>query len=422
MARYLAYTSPARGHLYPLVATLLELRRRGHEVHVRTLASEVAALDALGLHAGAIAAAIEELLLDDWRWSTPQEALAGGLRTFGERSVHELADLERAIAQVQPDVLLVDITTVGAAALAESVPIPWAQWIPFFQHFGLAPGASPREPTLVPFTLAPAGMEVLNAPRSRLGLPPLAAPAEAWRAPLYLYYTAEPFEAQGLRFPPSFRLVGPGLWEPAAQAPDWLGDLDEPLVLVTASSEFQRDERLLETALEALRSEDVRVVATTVAHDPGRFDPPANARIVRWLPHGPLVRKAACVVCHGGMGITQKALAAGAPVCVVPFGRDQSEVAERVTAARAGTRVLPGALTPASLRTAIRDAMSMGAGAQRVAAGFARAGGAPAAAEALESLLGAGSRAARDRRRSVEVASHGEAPPDSYQAGRAART
>jgi MGT family glycosyltransferase len=292
-------------------------------------------------------------------------------------------------------VLLVDITTVGAAALAESAPIPWTQWIPFFQHFGLAPGASPREPTIVPFTLAPAGMEVLNAPRSRLGLPSLAAPAEAWRAPLYLYYTAPPFEAEGLRFPPSFRLVGPGLWEPAAQAPDWLDDLDEPLVLVTASSEFQRDERLLETALEALRSEDVRVVATTVAHDPGRFNAPANARVVRWLPHGPLVRKAACVVCHGGMGITQKALAVGAPVCVVPFGRDQSEVADRVTAARAGTQVLPGALTPASLRTAIRDAMSMGAGAQRVAAGFARAGGAPAAAEALESLLGAGSRAAR---------------------------
>ena len=49
MTRYLAYTSPARGHLYPLVQTLLELRGRGHDVHVRTLASEVAALDRLGL-------------------------------------------------------------------------------------------------------------------------------------------------------------------------------------------------------------------------------------------------------------------------------------------------------------------------------------------------------------------------------------
>ena len=39
MARYLVYTSPARGHLYPMVPILEELRRRGHEVVVRTLSS-----------------------------------------------------------------------------------------------------------------------------------------------------------------------------------------------------------------------------------------------------------------------------------------------------------------------------------------------------------------------------------------------
>ena len=35
MGRYLAYTSPARGHLYPIVDTLLELRSRGHDAAVR---------------------------------------------------------------------------------------------------------------------------------------------------------------------------------------------------------------------------------------------------------------------------------------------------------------------------------------------------------------------------------------------------
>lgn len=386
MARVLAYTSPARGHLYPIVGTLLELRRRGHEVHVRTLASEIAALQAIGVHGQPVASAIEQLPLDDWRWSTPEEALAGGLRTFGERSVHEVPDLQRAIGDVDPDILLVDVTTVGAAAVAEAGAIPWAQWIPFFQHFALVPGASP-ELTLIPFTLAPAGMEVLNAPRRRLGLVPLADPGEAWRAPLYVYYTAEPFELPGLELPPSFRMVGPGVWEPPADVPDWLEGLDEPLVLVTASSEFQCDDGLVETTLEALRSEDIRVVATTVAHDPDRFRVPANARVLRWLPHEPLIRKAACVVCHGGMGITQKALAAGVPVCVVPFGRDQTEVAGRVTTAHAGTQVMPDALTAAALRAAIHQAVTMRAGAQRIAAGFARAGGAPAAADALESLL-----------------------------------
>jgi UDP:flavonoid glycosyltransferase YjiC (YdhE family) len=39
--KVLAYTSPPRGHLYPLVPILDELARRGHTIVVRTLASQV---------------------------------------------------------------------------------------------------------------------------------------------------------------------------------------------------------------------------------------------------------------------------------------------------------------------------------------------------------------------------------------------
>lgn len=382
MARFLAYTSPARGHLYPITGALLELHRRGHEVHVRTLASEVETLVGLGLHAAPLASAIEQLPLDDWRWSTPEESLAGVFRTFAARTVHEVPDLQRAIVDVDPDVLVIDVTTQGAAAVAEAGTRPWAHWIPFFQHEARVPHA-----TLVPFTFAPDGMEAMNAPRRTLGLPEIADSKQAWRAPLYIYFTARPFEADGLDLPPSFRLVGPGLWEPPTQAPHWLEEVHEPLVVVTASSEFQLDNALIETTLQALRSDDVRVVATSVAHDPGAFDVPANASVERWLPHGPVIRRAACVVCHGGMGITQRALAAGVPVCVVPFGRDQFEVANRVTAVGAGTSVLPDALSPEALRGAIHEAITKRADAERVATGFADAGGPPAAADALESLL-----------------------------------
>ncbi len=87
------------------------------------------------------------------------------------------------------------------------------------------------------------------------------------------------------------------------------------------------------------------------------------------------------------MGITQEALAAGVPVCVVPFGRDQLEVARDVEQSGAGTRLVPRRLTPARLGRAVREAMALEAGARRVAAGFRRAGGASAAADAIEELL-----------------------------------
>ncbi|GAC1320298.1 MAG: glycosyltransferase [Thermoleophilaceae bacterium] len=387
MARYLAYTSPARGHLYPIVPTLLELRDRGHDVHVRTLASELDALRALGLHAEPIAAAIEATPLADFDGTSMEEALAKALGTFAERARHEVGDLRDAIADTGPDALLVDITTVGAAALADATGLPWAQSIPLFQSFTPGPGAPPVF-GLVPYCLAPEpGLEVLNGPRREVGLEPLMSPDDVWRAPLHLYYTAPPLEHPDLGFPPSFRFVGPGLWEPPAPTPPWLDDLPEPLVIVSASSEFQRDHALVETALLALAQEPVSVAVSTAAHDPAMFAAPANARLERWLPHTALLRRAACVVCHGGMGITQKTLAAGVPLCIVPFGRDQFEVGARVAALGAATCLPPDALNPDSLRIAVGAAIAMRDGARTIAEAFARAGGATAAAAALEALL-----------------------------------
>jgi UDP:flavonoid glycosyltransferase YjiC (YdhE family) len=87
------------------------------------------------------------------------------------------------------------------------------------------------------------------------------------------------------------------------------------------------------------------------------------------------------------MGITQKALAAGVPVCVVPFGRDQFDVARHVEVAEAGTRLPASRLRPDRLRKAVREAMGKRAGAERIASAFAAAGGPRAAVDALEGLL-----------------------------------
>jgi UDP:flavonoid glycosyltransferase YjiC (YdhE family) len=87
------------------------------------------------------------------------------------------------------------------------------------------------------------------------------------------------------------------------------------------------------------------------------------------------------------MGITQKALARGVPVTVVPFGRDQMETARHVEVAGAGTRLPATRLSPERLRASVREAMQRGDGARRMAAGLGAAGGAPAAADAFEGLL-----------------------------------
>src|SRR3954447_14662248 len=59
--------------------------------------------------------------------------------------------------------------------------------------------------------------------------------------------------------------------------------------------------------------------------------------------------RAVCAITHGGMGFAQKALARGVPVCVVPHGRDQFEVARRVKVARCGTRLPAKKVNPRTI-------------------------------------------------------------------------
>ena len=156
---------------------------------------------------------------------------------------------------------------------------------------------------------------------------------------------------------------------------------------MTTSSVRQADDALVAAAVAALRDEPVHIVATRPAdEDAGVFRRP-GVTMARFVPHSMVLERAVCVVTHGGMGVTQKALSRGIPVCAVPFGRDQFEVARRVEVAGCGTRLPARRLTVPRLRSAVRTAMTMTDGAAAVAAGFAATGGVGRGADVLESLL-----------------------------------
>lgn len=405
MARILAYTAPARGHLFPVTPILDELVRRGHEITLRTLASQVELMRGRGFDAGPVDPALERIEHDDYQARSPLDAQKREVRMFCRRADHDAADLRRAIREVDPDMLLVDINTVGAMAAAEAWGGPWASWCPFplpvpsrdAPPFG--PGLRPasgfagriRDAALRPVmsgALARLLLPRVNEVRGRVGVPPLKNASEIYTAPpLLVYLSAEPFEYPRSDWPSNIRIVGPCNWDPPGEPPPWLGDIDQPIVLVTTSSEFQDDGRLVRCALDALAGEDLHVVATLPANDPAGFSPPPNAHVLPFMPHAPILDRAICAITHGGMGATQKALAHGVPVCAVPFGRDQLEVARRVEVVGAGTRLPARRLRPDRLRAAVHQAIGRAEGASRVAAAFAAAGGPRAAADAVETHL-----------------------------------
>jgi MGT family glycosyltransferase len=404
MTRLLAYHSASAGNTFPAIDMLVELRRRGHEVWMRVRQSDVEPMEALGLRATPIDPRIEKVEFDDWRGRSQVDSLLRLLRAYRACAELEIPDLQRAIAEVDPEALIVDVNCEGAMYVAEASGLPWASFCPYpppFRSADVPPHGLGFRPARGPLGKARDGLwrrlgdrllapelRPLNELRAGLGLPPLNKLDDQFlKSDRLIAFTAEPYEYHRSDWPPQVRLVGPGLWEPPAEPPPWLKTESRPIVLVTASTAYQLDAKLISTSLAAFAGEDVALVATTAAQDPARFEAPANARLERFLPHGQILPRATCVVSHGGQGITQRALAAGVPVCVVPFARDQFDIARRVEIIGAGVRLHHRRLSPARLRAAVDAAIARRPGAERIARAFAAAGGPGAAAEAVEELL-----------------------------------
>jgi UDP:flavonoid glycosyltransferase YjiC (YdhE family) len=408
MTTFLAYTSPAAGHVFPLVPGLLELRRRGHDVHVRTDPGLVAGLRRAGLGAEPVDPRIAAIRPggEDGR-----NGLRAGCRALLERAALDGPDLERALAETGAEALLVDTLAYGAGVAAERAGLPWSITLPSLlplpgagvppYGLGLRPARGPLGAlrdrvgwALVERAYARALLPRLNELRAGAGLAPLRSPIDVFDAPdRVLVLTGAPLEYPRADLPPHVSFLGATSWDPPDPVPGGPAYLEEdgdPWVLVTCSTDYQGDERLAAVAIEALREEPVRVLVTIAdAAHAARLPSAPNARVERFVAHGPVLARAAAVVCHGGMGIVQKALTASVPVVAVPHGRDQPEVARRLRECGAGRVASRRCLRPGRLRTAVREAMADRDAAAAAGAELAAGDPAGAFADHCEQLAGA---------------------------------
>jgi MGT family glycosyltransferase len=390
MARILAYTPPATGHVFPLVPGLLALRDRGHHVHVRTSPRVVDVLRRSGLDASPAAPAVAESTADTGSTEGSGQ-LATGLADVLRHGAAEAADLDAAVDAVRPDVLLVDGMAFGAAVRAEAGGLPWALTMPSLlplrepgippYSLGLPPARTPlgrlRDAVLWPVVERAFGkalLPVVNALRRDAGLAAFTSPLDAYRSPdLVIAMTGEPIEYPRRHLPDNVRLVGFQPWDPPSATPDYLAEAGDPWILVTCSTDYQHDESLAAVVATALAGEPYRVLIT-LADSYDRIDLSAaapNIVVERFVPHAAALHHAAAVVTHSGMGIVGKATRAGVPIVAVPFGRDQPEIARRVVEAGTGVRVQAHRMTPERIRSAVRRAVSLQPRSAEVAAALA---------------------------------------------------
>jgi UDP:flavonoid glycosyltransferase YjiC (YdhE family) len=171
----------------------------------------------------------------------------------------------------------------------------------------------------------------------------------------------------------------------------------DPVVMVSFSTGFeQRNVEKVQRTLDALAGLPLRVVATTggiVA--PNEVAAPANAIVLNYAAHDPIMHRAALVITHGGHGTAMRALRHGVPMVLIPgLAGDQPFVAAAVAEFGAGI-ALPGDAGSDAIRNAAEEILSspsFGGNARQCASDLAGIDGAANAADEVERLLKSESR------------------------------
>jgi UDP:flavonoid glycosyltransferase YjiC (YdhE family) len=436
MSRFIIATMPADGHLSPLLPLARELTARGHDVFWHTGPRYRAKVEATG---AAYLPFIDAWDIDAGNLDAqfPGRAETQGLARFkfDMREIFikmvpdQIADLQRHIANVQPDLLVVEpAVAAAAAAVHQRCGLPWVTFgigalmmpsvdaAPF--GLGLKPLGGPLGRVrnrvlnaLVDRTVFRAVDADYRAMCATIGIEPAPGGlfATALSPYLYLHPSVPGFEYPRSDLPVQVEFVGPHL--PAApdglELPAWwdamLAD-ERPVVLVTQGTIATDPAELLLPTLEALRDEPVQVVAVTGGPDPALLPPaPANARVERYVPFAALMPHVDAYVTNGGYGGLHYALRHGVPVLSVGATEDKPELAARVAWSGVGIGLRAQRAQPAKVRSAVRRLLAEPGFRQRagaLSAELAAAGGPERSADLLEGLAydasaGSGSGSAR---------------------------
>jgi MGT family glycosyltransferase len=147
--------------------------------------------------------------------------------------------------------------------------------------------------------------------------------------------------------------------------PSWANDLDgsRRVVLVTQGTVANDDfDRLIGPTLRALADQSDLLVVATAGGRPIEAIPgpiPANARLAQYLPFEWILPKADTFVTNGGYGSVNQALSFGVPLVTAGLTQDKADVNARVAWSGVGIDLATNEPTAEELRVAIRTVLDM---------------------------------------------------------------
>lgn len=425
MSTYLLTSTPAHGHVMPLLAIARHLKEAGHSILFAT--SPRYADRVIETGAQFIALPPEaDIDLDDADGAFPERVGLRGpagvrfdvLNLFLAPGAAQLDTLRTVIAQHRVDAILTEPLFVGAALL----------------------NTQPRtsRPPIVALGIFPLGVKSRDTAPFGLGIPPKAGIGGRMRnalltlvaervifgsvqreadalskrtvgAPVGRFFldwhsgadALVQFTVPGFEYPrsdlsDSVRFVGP-LPAPASTMPlpEWWDDLSSgrPIVHVTQGTVANSDlDQLINPTIRALADSDALVVVSTGGRevtDAGLGTGaalPSNVRVAGYVPYDRLLPLVDVMITNGGYGGVQQALSHGIPLVVAGQTEDKVEVSARVGWSGAGVDLHTNEPTPAQLAAAVARVRSEPGFRQRAAAIAAEMATAPGLA-GLDAVL-----------------------------------
>jgi MGT family glycosyltransferase len=357
------------GHLGPTLTAARQLRVRGHDVRFIARADARAPVEAAGFriatwqrtpHFSPIARSGDHL-----------EYVCDNL-LFGPAAAQG-ADTRDEIQRAATDGLLIDTALFGAILAAEAERVPCALLSPTVSLRPL-PGQppvgsglpAPRTPEERVAVEAASGrfvavmnewLPMLNEARASLLLAPSSDVLELFDRPARLLIAmSAAFDFAPDFLPSNVRYIGPLLdssdWSKPWISP-WFNGSDRPRALISFSTTNQDQTEALQRTISAIGRIEMDAVTTLgPAVDEMTLRAPDNVKLLPSAPHDAVMKEVSLVVTHGGHGTVSRSLSHGLPLLVMPFGRDQSDIAVRVEARGLGL-ILPPTATEAEIAAAI---------------------------------------------------------------------
>jgi MGT family glycosyltransferase len=392
--KVLIASTPATGHLNPLLAVARGLIDERHEVTfltgsvLRPRVEEIGAgFRTLPADADLDVRNIDELVPELKTLEPGLQWLRVAVGRFFVDTLPAQHDgVQQALRDIQPDVVVGDDMFFGVLPMllgprANRPPVvlcgtsilhcPRDDGAPIFLGLPPATTRADRDKYAV---IAEEFDNVVNTPLTRrtneflaeMGCEPMSAPlyeSVVALADAYLQLSVPSFEFPR-KLPPTVHFVGrPPIIANQAPVPAWADDLDgkRKVVLVTQGTVANHDFGLLVApTLEALANEpDVLVVVTTggrpVDAIPGTI--PSNARVASYLPFEWILQKTDVFVTNGGYGSVNQAMSFGIPIVSAGLTEDKADVNARIAWSGVGINLATNQPDPRVLREAVRTVL-----------------------------------------------------------------